>query len=197
VTVEPTRRRGRPRNASIDTEIYAATVDELIEKGFLALSMESIAARAGVAKTTLYRRWPAAHELCAAAISSLEPEPDQAPPAGGTVRDDLLVLLQRMRRKWASPRYGALMRRAAADGSVRPEVYLQVRDKVVAPHVAAMNTVLRRGIDEGLVRPDVDLDWARQLLAAPILAATMTLKSKISAAQVEFTVDTVLRGLAP
>ena len=53
-----TRGPGRPRSESIDTAIMAATIDELIERGFLAASMESIAQRAGVAKTTLYRRWP-------------------------------------------------------------------------------------------------------------------------------------------
>lgn len=194
--MEAARRRGRPRDESIDAAIYAATVDELTERGFLALSMESIAARAGVAKTTLYRRWPASEGLCVAAIRSLDSE-DVPPPPGDSARDDLLFLLERMRRTWSNPRFAALMRRVAADGTVQPEVYAQVRDKVRAPHVAAMTAALRRAVEDGLIRPDADLDAVRVLLVSPILANTMTPKARLSAGRLEFFLDTVLRGLAP
>jgi hypothetical protein len=52
-------------------------------------------------------------------------------------------------------------------------------------------------VTEGLIRPDVDLGWVRQALGAPIMAAVLTHKERVTRAQVEFTLDTVLRGLAP
>lgn len=189
------RGRGRPRSAAIDAAIIEATIDELIERGFAGLTMESVAARAGVAKTTLYRRWPNTVELGVDAMRTFEAE--AAPPPEGSVRDQLVALMDRMRRKWNDPRYGAVMRRVTADGIAHADVYRHSRDRLVGPHLEVLNAVLRRGVDEGLIRADVDLTWIRQLLTSPIMAATLTFKERVSRAQVEATVDTVLRGLAP
>jgi AcrR family transcriptional regulator len=189
------RRPGRPRSEVIDAAIREATIDELIERGFLGLSMEAVAARAGVAKTTLYRRWPGTQELALDAMRAFDI--DAGVPPDGSTRDALLYLLERMRRTWSDPRYGALMRRVAADGTAQPEVYRQCRDRLIAPRIRVMEDVLRRAVDEGLIRPDVDLRWVRQLLGAPVIAAVLTLKERVTRAQLEFTLDTVLRGLAP
>jgi AcrR family transcriptional regulator len=191
------RRPGRPRDESIDAAILDATIDELIERGYLALSIEGIAARAGVAKTTVYRRWPSLDDLVLQAMRSVEGGGDdrEAPP--GSVRDELLFLLDRMRRTWADPRYAALMRRAAADGTSRPEIYGSFRDRLINPRLAQMHQVLRRGVKEGLIRPGVDLEWVRQAMASPILALSLTHKERVTRAQLEFTIDTVLAGLAP
>ena len=186
---------GRPRSESIDAAIMTATVDELIERGFLAASMESIAARAGVAKTTLYRRWPNTVELTIAAMSTFESE-DGDPPAGAA-RDQLVWLITQMSRKWGDPRYAAMMRRVAADGSVQPERYHAARQRLISPHIARMNAVLRRAQREGVIRSDVDLEWLRQLLVSPIMAAALTLRERVPVAEIERTVDTVLKGLQP
>jgi AcrR family transcriptional regulator len=186
---------GRPRNEATDAAILAAAVAELSERGFLAASMESIAARAGVAKTTVYRRWPSIDELTIAAISTFEQA--QLEPPDGSVRDQLLWLLEGMRAKWTDPQYAAMMRRVAADGTTQPEIYRKSRDRVIGPVVRTMNAVLRRGIDEGVIRGGVELEWIRQMLVSPIMAATLTLKKRVTRAQVELTLDTVLAGLAP
>lgn len=157
--------------------------------------MESIAARAGVAKTTLYRRYTRLDELAIAAMQTFE-EPMEAADEG-TVREQLLSLLDVMRRKWSNPRYAALMRRVAADGTTQPETYRRARDRLIGPHVRAMNAVIARAVDEGLIAPDVDVTWVRQLLVSPIMASALTLKDRVTRAQLELTVDTVLRGLAP
>jgi AcrR family transcriptional regulator len=188
-------RRGRPRDEAVDAAVLAAAVEELIERGFAALSIERVAARAGVAKTTVYRRWPSAPELAVEAMRTFEQDV-RHPPEGG-VRDQLVWLVEVMRRKWNDPRYGAIMRRVTADGVANPDAYRQARDKLVGPHLAVLTAVLRRGVDEGLIRGDADLEWVRQMITAPIMAATLTFKDRVSRAQVEFTVDTVLRGVAP
>jgi AcrR family transcriptional regulator len=193
---ELTRGRGRPRDTSIDTAILEATVEELIERGFIGLSMEAVAARAGVAKTTVYRRWPGTQELAREAMRSLVVKPAGAPPAG-SARGAVLFILDRMRRTWADPRFAALMRRVAADGTSQPEVYRSCRDRLIRPQLAAMNVELARAVDEGLIRADADLDWVRQLITAPILAAALTRRERVTRAQVEYNLDTVLRGVAP
>ncbi|HZZ96953.1 MAG TPA: TetR/AcrR family transcriptional regulator [Jatrophihabitantaceae bacterium] len=195
MTTAAKRGPGRPRNESTDAAILAAAVDELIERGFIAASMESVAARAGVAKTTLYRRWPSIHELAIAAMETFEQAPDDLPE--GSVRDTLVWALDAMRRKWGNPRYAAMMRRVAADGTANPALYRQSRDRLIGPYVRAMNAVIRRGIDEGVLSADIDVDWVRGLLVSPIMAASLTLRDRVTYAQLELTVDTVLRGLSP
>jgi AcrR family transcriptional regulator len=187
---------GRPRSEAIDEAILDATVEEYVERGRLGLSMEAIAARAGVAKTTLYRRWASADELALFALRRLAgPRPE--PPADASAREQLSWQLDGMRRVWSNPRYAALMRRASADGTAAPDLFRHYRDQLIGPQVAAFNQALHAAIDEGLIRADVNLDWARQLLVAPIMAAALTHKERVSKAQLEFTIDTVLRGLAP
>jgi AcrR family transcriptional regulator len=197
VTETAARRPGRPRDESIDAAILDATIDELIERGYPALSIEAIAVRAGVAKTTVYRRWPNLDDLVLQAMRSVElgGEDRDAPP--GSVREELLFLLDRMRRTWADPRYSALMRRAAADGTASPEIYRSFRDRLIIPRLAQLHTVLRRGVEEGLIRPGVDLEWVRQAMTSPILAVALTHKDRVTRAQLAFTIDTVLAGLAP
>jgi AcrR family transcriptional regulator len=188
-------RRGRPRDETIDAAILDATIDELIDRGYLGLTMEAVAARAGVAKTTLYRRWPSTTELAIAALASFEPESPE--PPDGPVREQLLFLLDGMRRKWTDERFAAVIRRVTGDGQSAPELYQNARDRLVEPHIRRMHTVLRRAADEGIIRPDVELTWVRQLLVSPISATTLTFKPRVTRRQVEFTVDAVLRGLAP
>jgi len=188
-------KRGRPREESVATAILAATVDELIARGFAALSIEGVAARAGVAKTTIYRRWANANDLALDAMRSFEKDVLEAP--AGSVRDQLVWLVDGMRRKWNEPKYRAIMRRVTGDGIANPEAYREARSKIVSPHLEALNAALRRGVAEGLIRSDLDLGWIRQMMTAPIMTATLTFRERVSKAQIEATVDVVLRGAAP
>jgi len=66
-----TRPRGRPRRAGADEEILDVARQMLRENGYRDLNVDTVAERAGVAKTTLYRRWPSKGALVAAAIEPL------------------------------------------------------------------------------------------------------------------------------
>lgn len=68
---EPKRGRGRPRREGADDEILAVALAMLREEGYGALTVDAVAERAGVAKTTVYRRWPSKGALVAAAIAPL------------------------------------------------------------------------------------------------------------------------------
>jgi AcrR family transcriptional regulator len=189
------RRPGRPRGAGVDEAILDATVDLLAEQGFLALTIEAVAARAGVAKTTVYRRWPNKDELLVDAVTCIKgPAID---PPGESVRSDLLWMLNRMRDGWFKGRFGRLMGRLAADGLERPDLYREGRDRYVAPRHAAMRRIVQRGIDEGSIRSDVDPEWVIAMIASPIIAAALTHQDALPRRQLEFIVDTVLRGVAP
>lgn len=189
------KRPGRPRSADCDQAILAAATAELIEHGYFGLSIESVAARAGVAKTTIYRRWPGKDELVLAAISQVK-GPLPRPP-GVSVRADLLHILEGMRLRWLDSDHGKLMQRLAADGLARPDIYRQFREQVVAPRQQVVFDVLRRGAERGEIRADYDEAWINEMLVSPLVVTSLTHRPRVSKAQVEFIVDVVMAWLTP
>jgi len=89
----PTSRTGRPRSAAADTAILAATRAALVELGWSKLTLGDVATRAGVAKTTLYRRWPGKNELVVDAVAALFDELE-LPDRGSLAADIEGVVLQ-------------------------------------------------------------------------------------------------------
>jgi hypothetical protein len=90
MTEEPPRRgRGRPRKEGADQEILAATRDLLRATGFAAFTVDLVAERTGVAKTTIYRRWPSKGALVAAAIAE---RPSEAHDPSSIVRETATLL---------------------------------------------------------------------------------------------------------
>src|ERR1700693_4584889 len=91
---ETSRRPGRPRSERPARAIIEATLDLCAEQGFEGVCVEAVAARAGVGKATIYRRWPNKEELLLAALGSMKsPIPE---PQGVSVRDDLVAMLSVM-----------------------------------------------------------------------------------------------------
>jgi AcrR family transcriptional regulator len=89
-------RGGRPRDEAREQAILDAAVDLLTEVGYDAMSIEAVAVRAKSSKATIYRRWPGKAELVADAIRRrTEPALEDLPDTG-SLREDLLILIQRM-----------------------------------------------------------------------------------------------------
>ncbi|HEY2332861.1 MAG TPA: helix-turn-helix domain-containing protein, partial [Acidimicrobiales bacterium] len=82
------RRPGRPRDVRVDASIESATIEELCERGFGGASIEGIAARAGVGKATIYRRFPSREALLFSAAVHFAGECEA--PDTGSLRDDLV-----------------------------------------------------------------------------------------------------------
>ena len=89
MTAAPVR-AGRPRSTEADDAILDAALDQFCDFGYDGLSVERVAATAGVAKTTIYRRYPTKLDLVMAAIERAK-EGARAPVGSGSLRDDLLV----------------------------------------------------------------------------------------------------------
>jgi AcrR family transcriptional regulator len=189
------RRPGRPRSETADEAILDATVDLLSEQGFLALTIEAVAVRAGVAKTTIYRRWPNKDELLRDAVGCIKGPP--LDPPGDSVRGDLLWMLTRMRDGWFKGRFGRLMGRLAADGIEQPELYREGRERYVAPRHEMMRRIIQRGIAEGSIRADAKAEWVIAMLASPVIGSALTHQPALPNRQLEYIVDTVLKGVAP
>ncbi|QCD58302.1 TetR/AcrR family transcriptional regulator [Streptomyces hawaiiensis] len=89
----PASRTGRPRSAAADAAILAATREALVELGWSKLTLADVATRAGVAKTTIYRRWPGKNELVVDAVAELFDELE-LPDRGSLAADIEGVVLQ-------------------------------------------------------------------------------------------------------
>ncbi|HEX6756155.1 MAG TPA: TetR/AcrR family transcriptional regulator [Mycobacteriales bacterium] len=191
------RAPGRPRSAEAEKAILDATVEMLVARGLSGLSVEAVAARAGVAKTTIYRRWPDKKELVLAAVTAAKGPPPE--PPGRSVRGDLLHLLRGVGRdRDGSPdNWSALMSRLSIESEAYPDLVLEAWRRAVGPRRAVFARVLARGVEEGLIRPDADPDLVADMLIAPVVGKIRPARPPLTEAQVATVVDTILRGLTP
>ena len=186
---------GRPRNARTDEAIVDAVLALLGEgQSADAISIEAVAARAGVGKATIYRRWANKEALLIDAVAAMKgPQPV---PAGESVRDDLITLIAGMRSK-RSERYGKVTACLMSELAKSPEMY-QVYQGVVEPRRQVMRDVLLRGVANGELRADLDVEMTLLTLAGPTLAQNMLRWSPHLGDDdfAERLVDAILRGAA-
>ncbi|CAL9420391.1 putative HTH-type transcriptional regulator [Streptomyces sp. enrichment culture] len=123
----PTGRAGRPRSAAADAAILAATRAALVELGWSGLTLGDVAARAGVAKTTLYRRWPGKNELVVDAVAELFDEL-RLPDRGSLAADIEGVVLQ----------FAAILERPEARSGLMAVVAEATRDDALRARIRAL-----------------------------------------------------------
>ena len=189
------RRPGRPRSDEAHAAILAASIALIREVGYDAVTMEAIAARAGVGKATVYRRWAGKETLVAEALKGIVsrlPVPDT-----GSTADDLLMLTRGTLSLYHDPATLNLLTGLIA-AMARSEVIAHaVRSGFVAARVDAMRQLLRRGMDRGDLRADTDVDLAVEVLAGPLLHRAVITAGPMDDAMARGIVDVVMRGLAP
>jgi AcrR family transcriptional regulator len=147
--------RGRPRSQEADRAILTATAELLAERGLAAMSIEEVAARAGVGKTTIYRRWPSKGLLALDAfVASFREE--QAQPDTGTLRGDMLAALHAWVRAVTQTPMGSMLTGLIAEAQHDPELRGAWRDRVLEPLREQNRTMLDRAIARGEIDPSVD-----------------------------------------
>jgi len=162
------RRPGRPRSSATGHAILVATRDILRQAGVHGLTIEGVAARSGVAKTTIYRRWRSKEELALAAL--LEVVRQEAAPERQVGRTDtvLRAYLERMISRLNSRLNGPIIRGLISDLGVDPELARGFREQILARRIGQLRGLLQRGIERGELRPDLDIQIAIDLLLGPI-----------------------------
>src|SRR5258706_393071 len=137
------RGRGRPRSEQADRAIIDATLEMFAESGAEGLCIEKVAARAGVGKATIYRRWPGKEDLLLDALAALQaPLPE---PRGESVRDDLVALLDAMRSESVDPRRVRQFALLLGEGAQYPRLIERYVETVVDPRRDVFRAGLRRG----------------------------------------------------
>ena len=188
------RRPGRPRSERADQAIIDAALSLFAESGPEGLCIERVAARAGVGKATIYRRWPGKEDLLLDAISALKaPLPE---PAGRSVREDLVTLLGVLCQESADPRRAREFALLLGEGSKYPRLMERYVETVLEPRREVVRAVLRRGMATGELRPDLDVEAALFMLIGAVVARRGHEQQAIPAGYAERVVDELLRGLS-
>ncbi len=189
------RRPGRPRSERAEQAIIEAALSLFAESGPEGLCIERVAARAGVGKATIYRRWPGKEDLLLAAIAAVKaPLPE---PAGVSVRADLVDLLASMCQSATDPRLAREFALLLGEGAKYPRLMARYRETVVEPRREVFRSVLRRGVATGELRADTDIEAALFMLIGAIVAGTRDELDTIPSRYAERVVDELLRGMAP
>jgi AcrR family transcriptional regulator len=192
---EATPRKGRPRDERIDDDITAAALEELSAGGFERFTVEAVASRAGVAKTTVYRRFPTREDLVVGALLRLNDDLPKAPPPG-PVRDRLIAVLGAVRSRATSSSPGRLLMQSVGEGLHSPELAEMVHARVLAPRRQLIRDVVQAGIDSGELRSDLDPDALIPVLVGPMFyLGAWKCVATVSAVSVDAIVDTILTGL--
>ena len=185
-----TRGPGRPRSHEADRVILRAVLDVLAADGVSGLTMDAVALSAGVAKTTIYRRWPSKDELIIEAVRTVAA--DVRPPDTGRVRDDLVGLALELARVFTTTSAGAAARALIGELPRNPDLARAFRTTVLARRVAVARAVLERAVARGELPADLDAPLATELLVAPIFFRHLVSGVPLDRAFVERVVDHVL-----
>jgi AcrR family transcriptional regulator len=190
------RSAGRPRSAEADIAILEAATAILAERGLAGMSMEEVAARAGVGKATVYRRWPSRGALALDAFMS-EFRSQLPLPDTGTLRGDLLAALRAWSRAVSRTRAGRMLAGLLAEAQRDPQLATAWRERVFDPLRAQHKALVESAARRGEISPDTDADVVLDLIFGAayhrLLHGHLPLNDRF-ARQV---VDLVMDGLAP
>lgn len=187
------RRRGRPRDPSVDAAIRDAVLALLDEVGYAELTIEAVARRAGVGHTSIYRRWPSKAHMVHEVVF---PEQRTAGLPEGTPFDETV-------RRFATAVVASLSRpeaRAAipglmADWQADPELRRRLMDRFEPDTRARLRQAAAEAVARGEVRPDADIDRVYDAILGTAVAAQWVSHGASGRRLVDTLVDLVLNGV--
>lgn len=188
-------RRGRPRSETARQKILAAARRLLAERGLPGLTVEGIAALAGVGKPTIYRHWPNAQAVAMDAFLDVgEPGPDE--PGGAMPLGALRRQLHAITATFASPagRSTAAMIAAAQNDSELAKVF---RNRFIMKSRETWRALLLQAAEQGAIRADADLEVALDLIYAPLYFRLLIGHGPLDGAFTDALLDTVMEWLSP
>ncbi len=187
-------RSGRPRSERAHLAILTAARELLIEKGFASFRLEHVAARAGVGKATIYRRWPSKEALAQELLTQLAGPHIEVADSGNT-RDDLLAAVTNPMRAVTETDFGPVIRAMLSQIASNPRVGDPFRATVVEARRVEITKVIQRGIARGDLRPDADPAVATELLVGPVYFRLM-FGGVLDLDFAQQVVDSVMRGFS-
>ncbi|MFF1836756.1 TetR/AcrR family transcriptional regulator [Streptomyces sp. NPDC058231] len=183
------RRSERSRRATLEAALALCT-----EKGYGRVTIEAIAARAGVSKKTIYRWWPSKSAVLLEAFT--EALVDATPFADtGDIAADLRTHVTGAVNLLATPPFGPAYAGILSEIHHDEELAETVRTQLIEPRFAAAVRRLRRAQEQGQIGPDADLPLAVEMLYGPVYYRHVLRKPAQDPATIAALVAHVLRSL--
>jgi AcrR family transcriptional regulator len=194
-TDTPPARPGR--RARSEDAILHATRELLSEVGVRGLTIEAVAVRSGVAKTTIYRRWRDKNELALAAVWSDLLTTTQAGGDVGDTREELRGFLEPVIAILRSPLPRDVIRGLTSEIAQNPDLSRTYRERIIDPRLDELDAVVSRGVERGDLRSDTDVRLAHELLIGPVLYRLLYSSQPLDEGLASRIVDAVLRAFSP
>ncbi|WP_433176857.1 TetR/AcrR family transcriptional regulator [Actinoallomurus sp. CA-150999] len=192
---DPARRSERSRQAILD-----ATRELVSEVGYAKVSIEAIAARAGVGKQTIYRWWPSKGAVVFDAFLALSEDPKGTGvtlPDTGDIEADLKAVMRATVAEFADPRFEAPIRALNAEIINDAALTAQYREKLAGPVDEAKKARLRSAQRAGQIDADADLDLALELIWGPVYQRWLNRSGPLTPEYADALVDLALKALRP
>jgi AcrR family transcriptional regulator len=187
--------RGRPRSAKAHEAILKAAAGLLLEHGLAAVSMDAVAARAGVSKATIYRWWPTKETLALDALYADWALAAPVPKDTGSLRGDLIELLSPWVRLVAARPYARVIAALLANTRTDPAFAAEYRRRVIEPRRDQAREIFRRAIERGEVPADLDLEVALDLIYGPLYLRLLQDHAPLDDGFVRAAIDMVIAGV--
>ncbi|GAA2254371.1 TetR/AcrR family transcriptional regulator [Kitasatospora cystarginea] len=193
-TPDPARRNERSRQA-----ILTAAAELATELGYAKLTIEAIAARAGVGKQTIYRWWPSKGAVVFDAfLAANENEAGGLDlPDTGDLAADLRALLRPAAEQLADPAFERVGRAISAEIQLDPTLLREYRARLLGPLLEVTRDRLRSAQRAGQLAEDLDLDLAVDLVYGPLHYRWLLGTGPIDQAYADAMVEALLRALRP
>jgi AcrR family transcriptional regulator len=178
----------------VEAAVFEAVLGLLANDGYGAITVTTLAERAGVSKTTIYRRWPSKAAMVAAAVSSLYLDRVEVPDTG-SLSEDLVALLSESYRLMADGN-GRVLERLVRESGQNPEL-AEVVSTILYARRRLYATPLNRALARGELSPEVDQELLLDLLLGPLWFRLLLSGAPITLDAARSVVDAVLGGALP
>jgi AcrR family transcriptional regulator len=185
--------RGRPRDGTLDERILEQLLVLLGSRGYAGLTLDELAVRSGVAKSTILRRWPSKAAVAAAGVERLALQSVDVPDSG-TLYGDLQALLHGARDTFARGR-GQFVARLLREAGHHPEI-TDLLDAILHTRRQAYRRVLARATARGELDPSVDQELLIDMLIGPLWTRLLITRDPVTREYVDANVQAVLTAFS-
>ena len=192
IATSETRRRPGGRSERIRTAVLDAALSQLALHGYEGLSIAAVAREAGVAETTVYRRWPTPAVLAAAAVAHLA-HTDNPVPDTGSLKEDLRALLAQVAELLARPDAEQILRAAAALDRHHPGA-VRARTTFWDSRFTGSRVIVERALQRGELAEDSDPYAVIEFLVAPLYLRVLLTDRPVDSDFLENCVQRTLRA---
>ncbi|MGE2731044.1 TetR/AcrR family transcriptional regulator C-terminal ligand-binding domain-containing protein [Mycolicibacterium vaccae] len=191
-----TTRRGRPRSEAVRTAVLTAAAELALAGGPAAATVDAIARRAAVSRTTIYKWWPSASAIVLEGLLDAVRESITRPPGSSSV-EAVVHHVVALNALLADPAVGPLLRNVIAAAASDPAIELAVLDQWIGPRRAAVTQIVRDAVDGGELSEDLDIEATVDALVSPPYYRLVLGMAPLGDDAIGRLVHTVWRGCLP